>query len=386
MGAIGNSKAWIPYINSKECSKQICTLSCPQWCYIIFPPPPPPSPFVFLDDKPQNRMTLSPLVIAVIGVIVSAFLLVSYYAIISKYCRNSRPSTIEENHPSSEEIEDEGNNNSNYYNNYNESNEVLQYEPWFISTSGLEEGLIKKISMVKYKKGEGLIESVDCLICLGEFNEGDNLRLLPKCSHAFHVDCIDTWLKSHSNCPLCRANVVSVFVSPVQPPPTLVVDIGNDNNHQGQDQVSLLENHVAIEEISSSREGGANLPKCPFRSSSHLARLELRLNGHVPYNQGPCGKNDVMRRSISMGNFDETTVSISDIFKLSHGKDYQGENSQEQDESSKSNIGNCSTSRNNAISGGLLSVVNSYALKRSFSSGRFLVSKYGRKSHVIIPL
>ncbi|KAG9140697.1 hypothetical protein Leryth_006891 [Lithospermum erythrorhizon] len=33
----------------------------------------------------------------------------------------------------------------------------------------------------------------------------DKLRLLPTCSHAFHMNCIDTWLLSNSTCPLCRA-------------------------------------------------------------------------------------------------------------------------------------------------------------------------------------
>ncbi|KAL9254643.1 RING-H2 finger protein ATL46-like protein [Drosera capensis] len=50
----------------------------------------------------------------------------------------------------------------------------------------------------------GLKEPFDCAVCLCEFSEQDKLRLLPLCSHAFHIDCIDTWLLSNSTCPLCR--------------------------------------------------------------------------------------------------------------------------------------------------------------------------------------
>ncbi|KAK6135008.1 hypothetical protein DH2020_031235 [Rehmannia glutinosa] len=63
--------------------------------------------------------------------------------------------------------------------------------------------------MFKYKKGEILIDgSCDCSVCLSEFQENESVRLLPKCSHAFHVNCIDTWLRSHKNCPVCRAPIL----------------------------------------------------------------------------------------------------------------------------------------------------------------------------------
>ncbi|KAF0894940.1 hypothetical protein E2562_004936 [Oryza meyeriana var. granulata] len=41
-----------------------------------------------------------------------------------------------------------------------------------------------------------------------EFRDGETLRLLPRCRHAFHRGCIDTWLRAHVNCPLCRAPVL----------------------------------------------------------------------------------------------------------------------------------------------------------------------------------
>uniref|UniRef100_A0A7N0T308 RING-type domain-containing protein n=1 Tax=Kalanchoe fedtschenkoi TaxID=63787 RepID=A0A7N0T308_KALFE len=45
-----------------------------------------------------------------------------------------------------------------------------------------------------------------CAVCLGEFEDGEMIRVLPECLHSFHAPCIDMWLYSHSSCPLCRAN------------------------------------------------------------------------------------------------------------------------------------------------------------------------------------
>ncbi|KAK9273597.1 hypothetical protein L1049_018407 [Liquidambar formosana] len=49
--------------------------------------------------------------------------------------------------------------------------------------------------------------SGDCAVCLSKFEPHDQLRLLPICCHAFHVQCIDTWLQSNQTCPLCRSPI-----------------------------------------------------------------------------------------------------------------------------------------------------------------------------------
>ncbi|ONK57392.1 uncharacterized protein A4U43_C09F50 [Asparagus officinalis] len=46
-----------------------------------------------------------------------------------------------------------------------------------------------------------------CTVCLAEYQERDILRILPYCRHAFHVTCIDIWLKQHSTCPVCRISL-----------------------------------------------------------------------------------------------------------------------------------------------------------------------------------
>lgn len=89
-----------------------------------------------------------------------------------------------------------------------ESIEEGDHYIWNIHTEGLEQSTIDSIAVFEYRNGEGFDEGTEqCSVCLCEFEEGSQLRLLPNCNHAFHIHCIDTWLQSHTICPLCRAPV-----------------------------------------------------------------------------------------------------------------------------------------------------------------------------------
>ena len=37
-------------------------------------------------------------------------------------------------------------------------------------------------------------EDARCVVCLGDYEEGDRLRRL-RCGHVYHVECVDEWLK-----------------------------------------------------------------------------------------------------------------------------------------------------------------------------------------------
>ncbi|TQE06127.1 hypothetical protein C1H46_008192 [Malus baccata] len=83
------------------------------------------------------------------------------------------------------------------------------------ASSSANKGLKKKVlqSLPKFTYGTGGAEAPpklgsECAICLGEFAEGHEIRVLPQCGHVFHVECIDTWLGSHSSCPSCRQILV----------------------------------------------------------------------------------------------------------------------------------------------------------------------------------
>ncbi|XP_042498294.1 E3 ubiquitin-protein ligase At1g63170-like isoform X2 [Macadamia integrifolia] len=49
-------------------------------------------------------------------------------------------------------------------------------------------------------------EDAVCCICLAKYADNDELRELP-CSHFFHTDCVDKWLKINALCPLCKCEV-----------------------------------------------------------------------------------------------------------------------------------------------------------------------------------
>lgn len=49
-------------------------------------------------------------------------------------------------------------------------------------------------------------EAVECAICMDQFRHGELIRTLP-CCHRFHACCVDPWLTSRWQCPLCKHEV-----------------------------------------------------------------------------------------------------------------------------------------------------------------------------------
>ncbi|XP_027364406.1 RING-H2 finger protein ATL1-like [Abrus precatorius] len=140
--------------------------------------------------------TSTPIVaILIIGMTVTSFFLLGYYIFVIKCCLNLQHRV---DHTRRLSIVRQGE-----YPSYSTASEPR----------GLEEAVIRLIPVIHYTPEEGVREfgersfSCECAICLNEFQEDEKLRVIPNCSHVFHIDCIDVWLQNNVHCPLCRRNV-----------------------------------------------------------------------------------------------------------------------------------------------------------------------------------
>ena len=94
--------------------------------------------------------------------------------------------------------------------------------------SGLSGSAVGALPAVRFGDtggaGVGAGRATECAVCLGAFDAAELLRVLPGCRHAFHAECVDTWLMAHSTCPVCRRRVgrgdvdVSIAIVPEPEP------------------------------------------------------------------------------------------------------------------------------------------------------------------------
>ena len=62
-----------------------------------------------------------------------------------------------------------------------------------------------KIIKIKEYKINNASEEI-CSICLETYKKNDIINIL-KCGHKYHDKCIDGWIETSHNCPLCRLSI-----------------------------------------------------------------------------------------------------------------------------------------------------------------------------------
>lgn len=183
---------------------------------------------------------------------------------------------------------------------------MVDHPIWYIRTVGLQPSIINSITVCKYKRGDGLVEGTDCSVCLSEFEEDETLRLLPKCNHAFHIPCIDTWLRSHTNCPMCRAGIVSnTTVLPVPVPVPMTVPEGSVDDSVFGEEVEVVISESSGEFRREREDGDCDL------------RMGMEEEGETRVENGEEGGEISMeevqptRRSVSMDSFSASMISAA---------------------------------------------------------------------------
>ncbi|XP_019187776.1 PREDICTED: E3 ubiquitin-protein ligase ATL31 [Ipomoea nil] len=123
---------------------------------------------------------------------------------------------------------------------------------------GLDASVIETFPTFTYAEvkehqiGKGVLE---CAVCLNEFEDDETLRLIPKCDHVFHPECIDAWLEAHVTCPVCRANLApQPGDEPVQTPELPTQD-GPQEDGNDQAQSEEISVHVVSDQEQRQQDG-----------------------------------------------------------------------------------------------------------------------------------
>jgi hypothetical protein len=152
----------------------------------------PSSNSIFHPHMHHSSTSFPIIAIAIIGILATAFLLVSYYIFVIKCCLNWHRIDLLRRFSPSRRRQDP----------------TTIYSPG-TEPRGLDEAVIRLIPVIQFKTEEegNNRDFCECAVCLNEFQQDEKLRIIPNCSHVFHIDCIDVWLQNNANCPLCRTSI-----------------------------------------------------------------------------------------------------------------------------------------------------------------------------------
>ncbi|KAN0041426.1 hypothetical protein ACTFIV_003965 [Dictyostelium citrinum] len=136
------------------------------------------------------------------------------------YDRQSRTTNSFYNEYETEEEDYSGGNDYDYSGVHNVNDidlsyeNLVQLEPVVVGATkkqieSVEETLyldpVGRNKQKNYKNTQG--HDTRCAICLCDFESNDLIKILPKCKHLYHSECIDPWFKASKFCPQCKVEL-----------------------------------------------------------------------------------------------------------------------------------------------------------------------------------
>ncbi|ESQ44692.1 hypothetical protein EUTSA_v10003389mg [Eutrema salsugineum] len=251
------------------------------------PLPPPPMPIIHRASSAGTNFPI--IIVAVIGILATAFLLVSYYVFVIKCCLNWHRIDILGRFSLSRRRR-------------NEQDPLMVYSPE-LRNRGLDESVIRAIPIFKFKERQDGLEktSQECSVCLNEFQEEEKLRIIPNCYHLFHIDCIDIWLQNNANCPLCRTRVSC----DVSFPPDRVSALSSSPENQVLDSDTTVvrgENEYVVIELGLGNDNSTSSDQDSPRDRRLLVVQERSNSGHV-LTENPQNSISPSSRKLDRGGF-----------------------------------------------------------------------------------
>ncbi|XP_020115098.1 RING-H2 finger protein ATL1-like [Ananas comosus] len=262
----------------------------PKPSQLPLPPPPPPPPPPSSPQHSSSSTSFPILALSILGILTTSILLLSYYIFVIKCCLNWRHSDV---------------------------------------ITRLSRSRIRSLPTFRYRKAGDSTSTAntntntnDCAVCLNEFQEEERIRLLPNCLHLFHIDCIDTWLQSNANCPLCRSPITAILhpmlAAAAAAAATQLTEPGNGRDPGQRDDAAAIEVAISGESRERSHPGAAVASP---RKGEELGGLK---RGKRPHNGGSMGDECIevrskdetfciqpMRRSFSMDSSSDKQLYLA---------------------------------------------------------------------------
>ncbi|KAL2554403.1 RING-H2 finger protein ATL51-like [Forsythia ovata] len=215
----------------------------------------------------------TPLLISMLGIVATSLAIIVYHFVLVKYCLRRQPTTT--------------------------TTEAAPPVPEAIPT-GVDKKVLETIPVMAYSSlKKRNVDQSECAVCLGEMEDEDLVRLLPKCKHAFHFPCIDQWLVAHINCPVCRSAIVPVVEEEEEDKTAIIVPLPAIENTRNNGISSGI---FQVHESTSTTENASSSGGQSFALLRHCYSMILPMERRSSSSSSLSSKGSIMelKRSLSM--------------------------------------------------------------------------------------